>query len=237
MYKVVIVDDEYVSREWMSTKLPWQKWNCEVVATAYDGKDGLRMIERYMPDMIFSEIAMPRVNGIQMIEEVKAEFQNIEVSIMTGKKDFKSAQQAVNLGVRRFLLKPFDTEEVGEAVEAMLANVKKNDCRENSMIVRNAVRYIEEHYVERLTLAEVAERIYVSQWYLSKLLNKDTGQGFSEILNKTRIRHAKKLLGESSIRISEVAERVGFLDITYFSRVFKKYEGISANAYRGKLKK
>ena len=83
-------------------------------------------------------------------------------------------------------------------------------------------------------LSDVAEKTYVSQWHLSKLLNKETGQNFSEILNGVRIDKAKLLLKDPALRIGDIAEQVGFLDITHFSRVFKKLEGISANEYRNK---
>ena len=241
MYKVVIVDDECISRESMLKNLPWKEWGCEVVATAHDGQEGLQIIEQYVPDIVFSEITMPRVSGLQMIEVLKSEFEHIEISILTGDRDFRSAQQAVNLGVRRFLLKPFRTEEIGEAVEAMVANVKKKETvhaqessfgKERGFIVNNAMQYIEEHYVERLTLSVVAEHTYVSKWHLSKLLNKETKQSFSDILNTTRINHAKELLDDQSRRIGDVAEMVGFLDIAHFSRVFKRYEGVSAKQYR-----
>ena len=94
--------------------------------------------------------------------------------------------------------------------------------------------YIEANYTKKLTLGEVAEKTYVSQWHLSKLLNRHTGQSFSDILNHVRIEHAKELLQDPSLRIGEIAEQVGFLDIAHFSRVFKKQEGISANEYRNK---
>jgi len=100
--------------------------------------------------------------------------------------------------------------------------------------VKNALRYMEEHYRERITLAEVADKIYVSQWHLSKLLNRHTGNSFSELLNHIRIEKAKELLKDPSKRIGDVSEDVGFLDVAHFSRVFKKQEGISANEYRNK---
>ena len=78
----------------------------------------------------------------------------------------------------------------------------------------------------------MADNVYVSQWHLSKLLNKYTGQNFSEILNHVRMEKAKELLGNPSLRIGDIAEMVGFLDMAHFSRVFKKQAGISANEYR-----
>ncbi len=104
-----------------------------------------------------------------------------------------------------------------------------------SFIVKNALAYIEENYTRKLTLGEVAEKTYVSQWHLSKLLNRHAGQSFSDILNHVRIEHAKELLRDPSLRIGEISEQVGFLDLAHFSRVFKKQEGVTANEYRNKI--
>ena len=74
--------------------------------------------------------------------------------------------------------------------------------------------------------------MYVSQWHLSKLLNKHTGKTFSDILNGARMDRSKELLKDPSLRICDVAEMVGFQDLAHFSRVFKKMEGMSAGEYR-----
>ena len=101
--------------------------------------------------------------------------------------------------------------------------------------MRNALNYMEENYKEKILLSDVAEKTYVSQWHLSKLLNKETGQSFSEILNGIRIEKAKELLKDPSLRIGDIADEVGFLDMAHFSRVFKKINGISANEYRNQM--
>lgn len=105
----------------------------------------------------------------------------------------------------------------------------------SSFIVKNALQYIDENYQQKIMLSEVAEHIYVSQWHLSKLLHRHTGQNFSEILNKVRIEKAKLLLNNPALRIGEIAEEVGFVDMAHFSRVFKKIVGISANEYRNTI--
>lgn len=102
----------------------------------------------------------------------------------------------------------------------------------NSFIVKNALEYIRENSQEKLRLVDVADQVYVSQWHLSKLLNKHTGKTFSEILNGARMEKSKELLKDPSLRICDVAEMVGFQDLAHFSRVFKKMEGMSANEYR-----
>ena len=98
--------------------------------------------------------------------------------------------------------------------------------------MRNAVQYIDEHYAEKLTLTELADKMYVSQWHLSKLLNRDTKKSFSDLINERRVDQAKSFLQDISLRVGDVAELVGFSDVAHFSRVFKKYTQMSANEYR-----
>ena len=71
MYKVMIIDDEPIIVEGLSRSLPWDKWNCEVIATAHDGLEGKASIEKYKPNMIFLDICMPEMDGLQMIAAVK----------------------------------------------------------------------------------------------------------------------------------------------------------------------
>ena len=96
--------------------------------------------------------------------------------------------------------------------------------------------YIEEHYAEKLTLQSVADCCYVSQWHLSKLLNRHTGKSFYDILNTVRIRKAKELLLDPRLKIGEIGEQVGYADTAHFARTFKKQEGMSVNEYRNTLK-
>ncbi len=247
MYKVMIIDDEPIIVQGLSLSIPWEKWNCTVVATANDGLEGKRLIEEYRPDIIFLDICMPEMSGLQMIAAIKSEFQSMEISILTGYRDFDYAQQALHFGVRRFLLKPSNMSELEEAIEAMCHALQvkgitgetnsgeETESSSGSFIVKNALQYIEENYQHKLTLGEVAEKTYVSQWHLSKLLNRHVEQSFSEILNHARIEAAKKLLVDPSLRIGDISETVGFLDLAHFSRVFKKQEGVSANEYRNKI--
>ena len=107
--------------------------------------------------------------------------------------------------------------------------------KDESFIVSNAVQYMQEHFQEKITLPEVAEKIYVSQWHLSKLLNRHMGKNFSEVLNSIRIEKAKELMKDPSLRLADIAEMVGFLDVAHFSRVFKKLTGVSAGEYRNHL--
>jgi len=188
---------------------------------------------------------MPGRDGLKMIAALKVEFPDMMICILTGYRDFDYAQTAIRLGVTRFLLKPSNMSEIEEAVETMVAKLKKQrgdapeeeheeEGKAGSFIVKNALQYMEENYKNKITLNDVAENTYVSQWHLSKLLNKHTGKSFSDLLNQIRISQAKLLLMDPSLRVSDVAEMVGFLDVAHFSRVFKKQAGMSANEFRNK---
>ncbi|MDF2539340.1 MAG: two component AraC family transcriptional regulator [Herbinix sp.] len=252
MYKVVIVDDEPIIVEGISRMISWDRFDCRLVATANDGKEGACVIREHHPHIVITDIAMPDVDGLTMIAGLKSEFPNMEVSILTGYRNFDYARQAINLGLSRYLLKPSSMEELEEAIKCMVNNlmakkivpeeVNSDDYEANHLdneasnfIVNNAMKYIEQNFSHKITLCEVAEKTYVSQWHLSKLLNRTMGQNFSEILNNIRIREAQKLLREPSLRIGDIAEKVGFVDMAHFSRVFKKNMGISANEYRNTI--
>ena len=255
MYKVVIIDDEPIIVEGLSRVIKWQSYGCTLAGTAFGGQEGLELIRREKPDIIFSDIAMPGLNGLQMIAALRVEFPNAMIVILTGYRDFDYAQTAIRLGVCRFLLKPSNLSEIEEAIQFMVREldrrkplleeakqaeeenevaVPEQDGSAGSFIVKNALEYMEQNYAEKLTLTELAEKMYVSQWHLSKLLNKHTQRSFSDLLNEIRVKHAKKLLKDPSLRVGDVAEMVGFLDIAHFSRVFKKHTNMSANEYRNK---
>ena len=237
MYKVMLIDDEPIIVEGMKKSIDWAKFGCEVIGTASNGLQGRQLIEKMKPDMIFLDICMPEMDGLTMVAALKSEYRNLQITILTGFRDFEYAKTALNLGVSRFLLKPSNMEEIEEAITFMCSKVSDEDVHEEvagSFIVKNALAYMEEHYKEKILLSEVADKIYVSQWHLSKLLNKETGQNFSEILNGIRIKKAQQLLKDPSLRISDIADEVGFLEVAHFSRVFKKVTGISANEYRNK---
>lgn len=247
MYKVVIVDDETIIVEGLRRVVDWGSFGCEVVSTASDAAEGARVIRACHPDILFTDIKMPNEDGLTMLAGLKAEFPNLQVTVLTGYRDFDYAQKAIHLGVCRFLLKPSRMDELEEAVRAMVANLDRlggtappsQETGEdpaadtaNSFVARQAQGYIAAHYAEKLSLQDVADHCYVSQWHLSKLLHKHLDQNFYDILNGVRIQKAKELLQEPSLRISDIAERVGYADTAHFSRVFKKSEGVSANEWR-----
>jgi two-component system response regulator YesN len=246
LYRVVIIDDEPRIVEGLKCVVDWSRYGCVVAATGQDASSGSEMIRKHRPHIVFTDIKMPDEDGLTMLAGLKGEFPQMQIAVLTGHRDIEYAQKAIRLGVSRYLLKPSKMDELEEALTHMTGQLKRllpaeekeepepGEDTANSFIVRKAKLYVSEHFAERLSLQEVADHCYVSQWHLSKLLNRHLGQTFYDLLNSVRIQRAKELLENPALRISEIAEQVGYADTAHFSRVFKKLEQVSANEYRNR---
>lgn len=248
MYGVILIDDEEIIINGLKKVIPWGKYGCDVIGTAEDAKEGSELIRKLSPDILFTDISMPGMDGLAMIAGLRSEFESLEITVLTGYRDFDYAKRAINLGVTRFLLKPSKMSELEEALVVMTANLDKKvivtaptvvteveadgEKDANSFLVNSALKYIREHCSSKLTLTEVAEKVYVSQWHLSKMLNKYTGESFSDILNNARIVRARELLKDPALKVYEIAELLGFTDVAHFSRIFKKQENVSPGEFR-----
>lgn len=245
MYRVVLVDDETRILEGLHKVVKWTDCNCRVVGTASSAEEGAQLIRTLRPHILFTDICMPGQNGLAMVAALRSEFPDMQVVILTGYRDFAYAQEAIRLGVARFLLKPSKMDEIMEALQFTTGKLDQLQPQEpnaeksqhaGSFIVKQALNYMEKHYRQKLTLQEVADCCFVSQWHLSKLLNRYAEKSFYDILNAIRIDHAKELLKDPKLKIGEISEQVGYADTAHFARIFKKYAGMSANEYRNSLK-
>lgn len=103
------------------------------------------------------------------------------------------------------------------------------------LVLRRAVDYLNECYAQPITLGEVADKVYVSPSYISRLFKKELGVNFVDYLNEIRIAKAKDLLGQAQYKTYEVAELVGIGNPHYFSKLFKRYVGMTPTEYRDLL--
>ena len=244
MYRVVLIDDENIIVEGLRRVVKWADFNCQVVGTACDGEKGTELIRSLRPHILITDIRMPGQDGLTMLAGLRSEFPDMQVAVLTGYRDFAYAQESIRLGVTRFLLKPSKMDEINEALQAMVNRLEKmppeteteeQNRNAGSFIVNQALAYMEANYQEKLTLQAVADCCYVSQWHLSKLLNRFAEKSFYDILNAIRIRKAKELLEDPKLKIGDISELVGYADTAHFARTFKKLEGMSANEYRNSL--
>ena len=243
MYRVVLIDDEKRIVEGLRKVVRWEDFGCQVAGDAGDAVSGAALIRDIRPDILFTDIRMPGDDGLTMLAGLRSEFSDMQVVVLTGYREFNYAQEAIRLGVTRFLLKPSKLDEIYDALrtatERLGAQSSSADNRESryaqSHIVNHAIEYMETHFADKLTLQEVADSCYVSQWHLSKLLNKQTNGTFYDALNEIRVREAIRLLADPKLRVGDIGAMVGYQDSAHFARVFKKFTGMSANEYRNSL--
>lgn len=248
MYRVVLVDDERLILEGLSRVVPWESLGCRVAGTASDGREGLALIRREQPDMVLTDIRMPNMDGLTMLAALHSEFPRMQMTVLTAYRDFDYAKRALTLGVCRYLLKPSKMDEIHEAVRFMAARLDALSPPEEgaeeesaeggeagSFIVNAALEYMRSHCAEHISLADVADHVYVSQWHLSKLINRHTGQSFFDLIGGMRIDRAKVLLADPAMRVHAVAEEVGYNDVAHFSKSFKRIVGKTPGEYRASL--
>lgn len=123
MYNVLIIDDEPAVQNSLSTAVHWQQFGVDTVLTASDGYQALNIMARNKIDLLITDIQMPHMDGITLLEEVRSSYPDTHCIILTAFTEFEYARAAVRLGVENFLLKPLVKEELEETIEKALNNI------------------------------------------------------------------------------------------------------------------
>ncbi|MCF7953002.1 MAG: response regulator [Spirochaetales bacterium] len=140
MYNVLIIEDEYAPRERLASMKFWNTSDFKLAAAAAHGEEGLALYQKLSPDIIITDIVMPQMDGLTMIEHIRKADSAIPVIILSCHESFSFAQRAMRLGVQNYLLKDFLTEPILlEALESCAAELKalseqqpKHDSQHNN---------------------------------------------------------------------------------------------------------
>ncbi|MBE5826973.1 MAG: response regulator [Butyrivibrio sp.] len=251
MTKVMIVDDEKYVRMGIKTETDWALIGCEVVAEASNGLEALEMAEETRPDLVVSDIRMPKMDGIELAEKLTEKYPGVKVIFLTAYNEFEYARQAIRIGVSDYLLKPFQDGELEASIQRLLhlhpnAPASSSELEEQliplkrkeevaNRYVQTAITYIEEHYPDvDFSLGKLAESMSVSEGHISRLFKSETDQSINNYLTRYRIKRAMDYLKDVNVKVYEVAEKVGYQDIAYFSNTFKKLVGKTPSDYQTK---
>lgn len=234
MYKVIVIDDEMLVRRGIVMETDWQTLNCVVVAEAGNGIEGLEAVRKYHPDLLICDIRMPKMDGIEMLKELRAEGNDVSVIFLTAYSEFSYAQSALKLLASDYLLKPFGDGELEQAVSNALEKRKRTQEKlenskeeplpelvlnkgDKSKYVMAAVDYISSHYGEpELSVAQIAEHLGISEGHLSHTFKRETDYTVAAYITRVRMRTAMKLLNDCRNKVYEVAEQVGYRDVAHF---------------------
>lgn len=255
MLKVLVIDDETFVRKGLVMETDWAALGFVVAGEAENGLEGLDAVHKYQPDLIICDIRMPKMTGIEMLRELRREGNQVQVIFLTAYGEFEYAKEALKLYAFDYLLKPFEDGELEAAVtrarktieakrgeqkrleeEKVLAVKEYGGNEKNgskSRYIREAIGYIAEHYSESdISVGTIAQSLGISEGHLSHLFKKETDYTVMAYITRYRMRAAMRLLSDCRNKVYEVAEMVGYKDITYFSSTFKKVVGMSPSEYQ-----
>lgn len=125
MFKVMIVDDEPAIREGLQTIINWNEIGFEVVDAAVNGRDALQKFERWKPDLTIMDIRMPGMSGLEVIEQIREQYQHAHFLILSGYADFEYARKALGYGVDGYLLKPVDEDEMQDELRRVYGSLHR----------------------------------------------------------------------------------------------------------------
>lgn len=244
-YKAMIVEDNAVYRHAVKTIIDWSANGFDLAAEAVNGKQALQVLENQRFDLILTDVSMPEMNGIDLIKAVKNSAPETIVVMLSSYDDFQFVKDSMKLGAEDYLLKhdlePESLTKVLNQVRERLES-QKNSRRLNvsdamysrpyRKEIQEALAYIRVHFAEDLSVAALSKVLNFSPNYLSNLFRSETGVRMVEYVNRLRMESARSLLRDTELRVCEVAERVGFKDVSYFCKVFKETTGTTVSEFR-----
>lgn len=122
--KMLIVDDEPVICQGLKLTMPWSELGVEVIGEAYDGLEAMRYILEDSVDLVLTDIKMPGMDGLHLVKTANKEKPDVHFVMMSGYDEFEYARQAIRLGVKDYLMKPIDIDELTELVKRLVVQIK-----------------------------------------------------------------------------------------------------------------
>jgi two-component system response regulator YesN len=263
MFSLIIADDEEIIRQGLLT-IQWEKRDIELLGIGSNGNEAIQLIRETQPDIVLTDIRMPGLDGIELARIIRSEFPQTKVILLTAHHDFEYARSAIQIGVTDFILKPANEEEILSVMDHAIKEIEVEMERENrehrlvnlvreyqlrlkkqiipdqeklySEHVKLAISFIEQRYMDNLSIATIADYVHLNPIYLSRLFKKETGETVLDILTRTRMHCAYELMSDVNLKLYEIAEQVGIPDSRYFGQLFKKCFGITPSTLRQQLR-
>jgi len=255
IYKLMIVDDEEIIRSGLAKRVKWERLGYEVVCLFEDGRDAISYLHNNPVDVVLSDIKMCEVSGIELARYISENYPAIKVVLLSGYKEFDYAKEAIKYDVCDYILKPVKIEELSGAflkIRDILDHEKniataatiqfssyegvdhkkalnccgvqiKEDAKESAVV--RAKKFIDDNLATDFSFEDVAKSVFLSSSYFSRLFKSVTGETITDYVIRRRIDLAIGLIKEGRHSVKEISEMVGYRDIKYFHRFFKKHTG------------
>ena len=204
---------------------------------AINGEEGVKLAMNYIPDLIITDVMMPKKSGTELCQELKAEplTSHIPIIMLTAKSSQEAKISGLEHGADDYLLKPFNAQEVllkSKNVLRLRDSIikrEKGDVRPsiNDQLLTQFFDFLDQDYANPdLGVNDICDHLGVSRSQLHRKLTALTGESVNKWIRTIRIGRAKKLLEDQDLQISEVCYETGFNNPSYFSKCFQEDVGI-----------
>ena len=245
MYKALIIDDEAPVRKAILVQGHWNAYHISPPLTAVNGKDALKIMWEVRPDIVFVDMQMPVMNGIDFLKQACVEFPKAKYIVISGYDTFQYAQAALKNGAIDYLLKPVVADDLDAAIikAVSLLNSERGistpvgestETVSIDEVIKIIKDYVDKNYCSEITITMFSDRYFFSKEYLSKAFKKKYDFGIYEYALKLRMERAVELLADKDLPVKDISDRLGYSNNNYFSKAFKNYYDISPSEYREK---
>jgi YesN/AraC family two-component response regulator len=263
MPKILLIEDDRFNRNLFQECLETEGFN---TISAKDGLSGIEQAKECLPDLILCDIVIPALNGYEVLSQLRKDPKTalIPFIFLTARAAKSERRQGMELGADDYLIKPLTVDELLAAVSARLErqamlkrcfasevrqeqksekiNVTEQTSINDSIFpdiseLSEVFEFIEANYHREIALTDVAQAIGYSPAYLTNRVKHETGKTVNGWIIERRMTAARSLLLETDWSVEQVAASVGYLNVSYFFRQFRQYQGTTPKAWRENQKR
>ncbi|MEM6800649.1 MAG: two-component regulator propeller domain-containing protein [Bacteroidota bacterium] len=251
-FRVLIVEDNPDLRSYLERSLKKHFY----VLLAVNGQEGYKLALEENPDLIVSDIMMPVLDGISMLQRIKSNelISHIPIILLTARTSTVFEQKGLITGAEDYISKPFDLKLLISKIYSFLKNrerlmefyrkqiffepVKENQLSPEEKLTHRSIQVVEAHLDDpEFNVQKLAQILSHSQSSLYRKIKQITDKSLVEFIRDIRLRKAAQLLNEDELSITQIAYAVGFNDVKYFRKHFKRLYQLNPSEFREKSKK
>lgn len=244
MYKVLIVEDELLMCRGLSVLVDWERLGFTVCGFCQDGLTAQKQLALEHYDLLLCDLHVPGIDGLELIHWIREQQMCMQIIIITAYAEFEYARRAISENVCAYLLKPVDEALLEDSLrQAAKALSKQGETRREFQqaatqddVLGAVVQQIHNGIGSGLTVDRLARAHFKTAGQLNHLFNKRYRMRVKEYMKSVQLDRAKLLLSQSDRMIYEIASEVGFSDVDYFTRWFRRNTGITPTDFRRSLR-
>ncbi|MDE5564552.1 MAG: response regulator [Oscillospiraceae bacterium] len=253
MYRVLLVEDDSAVRFIYSKMKVWTACGFQIAEQKSNGRYALETLQKESFDLIFTDIRMPFVDGIEMLRALNDRGNTTPVVFASSYDEFEYARQGLILGAFDYLLKPVEEKKLAQVLtrlkERLDQQAQANNLDEavvkvfqdleididSCRFIHQMAMYFSEHYGELFTINDIADAHGYSKDYFGKLFKQHFGATFHEVHSRVKIAYAIDLLHTGNYKAYEISDILGYSSVDYFTKVFKEITGETPSKFKSQL--